>query len=141
MKIYLAARYSRIDELNKYRDDLEEAGHWVTGRWLNGNHQLGDTYDPQDAIRFALDDLEDVDRADLLICFPDEPREEMPAPSRGGMHVELGYALGRGLRVMIVGPRQNVFHFLPWIDQFDTWEECLGSSQLDLAWAHVIPHG
>lgn len=34
MRIYLAARYSRREELLGYRDDLHAAGHVVTARWV-----------------------------------------------------------------------------------------------------------
>lgn len=37
MRIYLAARYSRREELLGYRADLEAAGHIVTSRWLAGD--------------------------------------------------------------------------------------------------------
>jgi hypothetical protein len=40
--IYLAARYSRREELCGYRTDLERAGFTVTSRWLNGEHQITD---------------------------------------------------------------------------------------------------
>ena len=39
MKIYLAARYSRREELCGYRSELEAIGHTVTSRWLNGKPQ------------------------------------------------------------------------------------------------------
>lgn len=40
MKIYLAARYGRREELAGYRKELEAEGHIVTSRWLRGNHDL-----------------------------------------------------------------------------------------------------
>ena len=36
MKIYLAARYSRIEELNVYAQELRDMGYEVTSRWLLG---------------------------------------------------------------------------------------------------------
>lgn len=39
-KIYLAARYTRREELCAYRAELEQAGFTVTSRWLNGDHQI-----------------------------------------------------------------------------------------------------
>ena len=40
MRIYLAARYSRLDELNLYAQDLRSVGHTVDAKWLSGSHQL-----------------------------------------------------------------------------------------------------
>ena len=61
--------------------------------------------------KFATDDLEDVLAAEVLMAFTEEPRS---GNSRGGRHVELGIALGTGRhRIVIVGPRENVFCWLP----------------------------
>jgi len=48
MKIYLASRYSRREELCGYRTQLESMGVEVTSRWLNGAHQISDTGVPID---------------------------------------------------------------------------------------------
>lgn len=133
--IYLAGRYSRRLELSSYRDQLTELGIRVTSRWLNGAHQLDDQGHPlgDDAERmfedgsplvdhwrpkFATDDFDDVLAADTLIAFTEEPRS---GHSRGGRHVELGIALAAGKRIIVVGPRENVFCWLPQVAQFDTW--------------------
>lgn len=123
MKIYLAARYSRREELCGYRTQLEALGHTVTGRWLNGNHQIDDQGLSVEAKRsererFATEDRDDVLAAEMLIAFTEEPRS---SNSRGGRHVELGIALGRGMRVAIVGPRENVFCCLPEVEHYEQW--------------------
>lgn len=136
MKIYLAARYSRRVELCGYRETLLRSGHIVTSRWLNGEHQLsrdglklgavGEEYveagSDQEAAAlrqfFAREDMEDVRAADLVIAFTEAPRAET---SRGGRHVELGMALAWDKRIFIVGPRENVFCWLPGLVNFDTF--------------------
>jgi hypothetical protein len=70
-------------------------------------------------------DLEDVRRASICLAFT-EPREESK-PGRGGRHTELGIALALGLHVMLVGPREHVFHCLPSIEQHSSWEEARSS--------------
>ena len=40
MLIYLAARYSRLEELQGYAVDLRAIGHRVEARWLLGDHQI-----------------------------------------------------------------------------------------------------
>jgi len=142
MKIYLAARYSRRIELCRYRFQLHTLGHQVTSRWLDGAHQIGDAGQPigdagealvegdagaadvQSAIlreRFATEDVLDVQAADLLIAFTEPPRS---GASRGGRHVELGLALGQKRTVWVVGPRENIFCWLPQVRHFPTWDEC-----------------
>ena len=141
MRIYLAARYSRRDELCGYRKELIALGHEVRARWLNGKHQINDkgipvgddgeelveSGDPKldkkaAALRanFALDDWEDVGAADLLVNFTEAPRS---TASRGGRHVEFGIALALSKPVIAVGYRENIFHWLPRVRFCETWDE------------------
>ena len=140
MKIYLAARYSRIKELNGYRALLEESGYIVTSRWLNGDWQShgydayqiarGDELDlyPEKAALFAKDDVEDINAAHIILCFSEEPRTGKSG--RGGRHIELGLALALGKRAIVIGPRENVFHCLPEVEHFPTWDAFLRSQAL-----------
>ena len=134
MKFYLAARYSRRTELVAYRDDIESWGGVVTSRWLEGNHQIsdGEEANPKDARTFAVEDRDDVLAADYVIAFTEEPRA---TNSRGGRHVELGIALGAGKRVIVVGPRENVFVWLPSVKHFDGWGE-----DIEFFLGGVAPH-
>lgn len=127
MRIYLAGRYSRREELCQYRARLEDLGHRITSRWLNGNHQIDDRGlsvegAQNERVRFAEEDRTDVYAADMLIAFTEVARS---SNSRGGRHVELGMALGRGKKVVIVGPRENVFCCLPEIRIFDDFGHLL----------------
>lgn len=138
-RVYLAARYSRRLELCEYRAELEQTmGLIVTSRWLNGTHQIdrdgkpigehgenlfeNGTGETADAMRqrFVVEDVSDVYSADTLIAFTEEPRV---SNSRGGRHVELGLAIAKGLRVFVVGPRENLFCYLPEIVHVGSWEE------------------
>ena len=116
MRVYLASRHSRREELCHYRVDIENAGHVVTSRWLNGNYPETEEAERQ---RCALDDYEDVCAAEVLIAFTEPPRS---TSSRGGRHCEMGIALGRGLGVWIVGPAEHVFCCLPQVSHYETWE-------------------
>lgn len=126
--VYLAARYTRREELCAYRSDVLAAGGAVTSRWLNGAHQLLDaelmTNDDHDEKRreFALDDWVDLMAADVCVSFTEPPRSNH---SRGGRHVEFGAAYARGLRCIVVGYRENVFHCLPDVEFYETWPEAL----------------
>lgn len=137
LNFYLAARYSRREELCAYRSDLESRGHAVPARWLAGEHQVrgleaaraveADGPVPADqARRFATDDIEDLLASDVLVAFTEQPRT--PLGTRGGRHAEFGIALGlrhvgvSNRRIFVVGPIENVFHALPEVDgRFDDW--------------------
>lgn len=113
-QIYLAARYTRLGEMQQWRITLESIGHVVTSRWINGSHQIddGQTIDAtiDEKIRFATEDVEDLTSAEVVIAFTEPPRS---GHSRGGRHVELGMALALRKRVIVVGHRENVFCWLP----------------------------
>lgn len=134
-KIYLAARYSRREELCGYAEDLKRAGHSVMSRWLEGNHQIADNgmpigddgealvegfSDSEKAMflrqQFAMEDLRDIDYSEMLIAFTEPPRS---SASRGGRHVEFGYALAQNKPILIVGHKENVFCWLP--DPYLVW--------------------
>lgn len=141
--VYLAARYSRREELCGYRDQLSTLGLLVQARWLDGGHQISESGAPigeagealvegdtggssaeAAALRakFAADDWEDVTSADIVISFTEPPRSKA---TRGGRHVEFGVALARGVRVIVVGYRENIFHWLPQVEFCTTWQEAL----------------
>jgi NTP pyrophosphatase (non-canonical NTP hydrolase) len=109
MKVYLSARYARREELQRYRDHLVAEGFVVTSRWLDG--------ETEDMTENAIKDRDDVLDADVLVAFSDDPVEFSPHPyaARGGRHVEFGIAIGAGMPIVVVGPKENVFHHLGWI--------------------------
>ena len=125
--IYLAARYSRRLELLGYKTQLEEAGHEVTSRWLLGEHAALDqdwaSLPNETVAKWAEDDLEDIEEAEVFVMFTEEPGE---GGRRGGRHVEFGFALALETPIVIVGPRENTFHCSSFIEVFPTFQECLG---------------
>ncbi len=123
---YLAARYSRRDELGGYAAELNEMGIQVTSRWLVRSRQIPDdaVRDDVEARRYAREDVADIEAADILVAFTEQPRTSL---SRGGRHVELGYALAAGKRVVVVGPLEHIFCWLPQLESYDTWSQALRS--------------
>lgn len=146
-KIYLASRYSRREELCAYREQLRTIGHEVTSRWLNGSHQISDTGKPigehgeslvegdsggqsEEAQRlrmmFAIEDVSDCVNAEVCISFTEPPRS---TASRGGRHVEFGIALALKKSTIVIGYRENIFHWLPQIQFFETWDDAFSYIQ------------
>jgi hypothetical protein len=119
MKVYIAGRYSRRDELKDLSLKLEAMGIGVTSRWLNEKEPLEGGMDSKPGEWYretAIVDLEDIDRADGILLFSEDPKVGIP---RGGRQVEFGYAIGTGKQLHIIGPFENIFHFLPSVRHYD----------------------
>jgi len=125
MEVYLASRYSRHKELQGYAHELMNAGHSITSRWIWGNHQIDDEGLSVEAkrserVRFAEEDYSDLMSSEVCISFTEEPRS---TNSRGGRHVEFGMAIASNLRCVVVGPAENVFHCLPFIEIYPRFSD------------------
>jgi hypothetical protein len=125
MKIYIAGRYKKREEFLLKAEQLISLGHTITSRRLNGSHEINKHADADwQRTNFALDDWLDVISADAIINFTEEPRS---CNSRGGRHVEFGVALARSKICYIIGPRENVFHYMPEVITYDNWEDFLSN--------------
>lgn len=126
-KIYLAASYARKDEMRGVRDVLVAAGHTVTSTWIDLPDDMEcDNKDKKKRLMqeapliyqgFALQDVEDLCKADTLVMFTGDDK------STGGRHTEFGMALTRNMYIVIVGPRENVFHCIDGIYRYNSWRE------------------
>lgn len=125
-RIYLAARFSRRHELKPFAEALSAAGHQVTSRWLDSDeHHLELTGQrSSDGAAAAIRDLEDVRDATVCIAFT-EPADGRQG--RGGRHVELGAAITLGLRLIVVGEPEHIFHLLPQVELVATPQEALAT--------------
>ena len=123
--IYLAGQYARRDELRGYAGLLTMAGLTVNSRWLLEDaplhHSLED-FETEWKRLTALKDYWDIQRADTMIFFAESPENQ---PRRGGRHVEFGMALALGKKVLVVGGRENIFHFMPGVKHYETFQELL----------------
>lgn len=77
--------------------------------------------------RFALEDWDDLMRAEVCISFTEPPRK--PSTSRGGRHVEYGAALAAGLYCFVIGPQENVFHCMPGIPIYPDWQSFIEATR------------
>lgn len=115
MKFYLAARYSRYPEMQEVAARIREMGHTVTSRWIRGDHEMRDGLSMEasntERERFAKEDLHDLMQADCIVSFTEPPR--VPSVARGGRHVEFGLAYAANKLCIVIGYRENVFHYLP----------------------------
>ena len=129
-KIYLAAAYHRREDAKLARRWLTGWGHQVTSSWVWRQDDQEDEINEaameipfsSHARAIALQDLADLDEADVLLAFTERSDS---AFGRGGRHVEFGYALARNKIVVVVGPRENVFMTLPTVRLFTHFPDAL----------------
>ena len=111
MKVYLAAQYARRDELKDHAIVLRGMGVEVTSRWLEEKNPLH-TNMGDDTVEFYIEtaniDIEDIERADAVVFFSEDPTVGI---KRGGRHVEFGYAHAKQKPIYVIGPKENVFHY------------------------------
>ena len=89
-RFYFAAPYNERTLALDYAKAIEKDSGWeCSSRWLTGEH---DGVDPE---RCAVEDIDDLDMSSAVVVW-------LPRPStRGGVWVEVGYALGFGMPVAI----------------------------------------
>jgi len=143
--VYLAAPYYRKDEIQGYKDFLQDMCNVeVTARWMEEAHAPTTQMSEVGVdlhILYARNDLEDVYLADMVVSFT-EPLEYgeraitydfYNRAKRGGRHVEFGFGLALGREMVIVGPRENIFHNLPGVKQYDTFEDFVANHKMRVA--------
>ena len=123
--VYLAAAYNAQELMRFYAVGLSEMGYEVTSRWILGQHDTPpDGIEPGSIAHHAWaanDDLADIDRAATVILFTAWPS------TKGGRHVEFGYALATGKKIVVIGERESVFHSLPQVAWFPAWADYVQS--------------
>lgn len=106
MKIYVAGSSSERARASSFMDHARLFGHTVTFDWVRAMRATEDEFadlrewELPEGVRMdaALADLGAVGISDLLVVLV----PEFHNPSRG-VWVELGYAIGRGIPVWVVG--------------------------------------
>jgi len=107
MKVYLAHNFEARDWLKvTIKPALEAVGHEVTSRWITDDSHL-QTFDDD---RSARADLEDIDKADVLILFTDQYGSRPPR----GKFFEFGYAYADEKICILLGEdtKSSVFYRL-----------------------------
>ena len=126
LKVYLAAAMSRRDEMRAVAVDLERMGIEITSRWLREEPISGIKYTKIARRKsWALKDLKDVRKADILVRFTDD-LSKPTVPSRlatGSRMFEMGVAYEREMPVVVVGGFQPIFDYLPKIVHVRTLDE------------------
>lgn len=119
MRIYIAAKYSRREELRGLLARVEALGHECTSTWIRN----GEDSEAQWRESAELD-VADVRRAEALL-FVGQPRGS--ENRGGGRWFEFGLAWGAGKRCLAVidGGHESVFTHLPGVEVYDSTEDAL----------------
>jgi hypothetical protein len=115
MKIYIAARFEKREEIRELHRMLEARGHEISGDWTT--HRPIKPYEahPELAEQYAVEDIDGVKKSDVFILLTDE--------AGTGMYVELGAALfsnsktGKPKIYVVGGSLTSVFHFHPAVNR------------------------
>lgn len=105
MKIYVASAYTDHARASSAADRLRAAGHTITFDWMAIARQHPDDSAVQDDYfrsRCALEDLHGVREADCVLLLTPERRDQ-----GCGCWIEMGYALGHGIPVLLAGAQAN----------------------------------
>jgi hypothetical protein len=125
IRVYLAGHYSRKNAIRRAAFDLTTADVEVVSTW----HE--EKFAPNVSIvsisdsflrRAAKRDRRELRQATHFVFFSVDPDFRF---TRGGHCWENGYADGLGLKVVVVGPRQHIFHYLKGRKHISTWEHAL----------------
>ena len=113
IRVYVAARFAKKDFVAETVTTLEKHGFVVVSTWHL--EQVKSSVNLEDLsldyhIETATRDLQEIKSADVILSFSESPNEPHV---RGGRHVEFGYGLALKKFMVVVGPRENIFHCLP----------------------------
>lgn len=130
MKVYVAGLWENRKHIAEEAELIKRAGHTITSRWLGEDGGLDGMGDETT----AMADLEDIDRADVVVSYTLKRGTQFV---RGGRHVEFGYGLAKGKKVIVIGDLENIFHNHPKVRQYATTVDWLESWHED---PPPVPH-
>ncbi|MCB9798274.1 hypothetical protein H6758_00945 [Candidatus Nomurabacteria bacterium] len=130
MRIYVAGRYKKLEEIRKIYKILEEKKHTITNKWTE-QHSIKPYQDNMDKVaQYLSEDFDGIDAADLFVLLA-----EYAADARG-CHIELGYALRKrqiqgSPKIFVVYPQDNpsLFYLHANITLVDSFEKFLESME------------
>jgi len=127
--VYLASRFSRQATLRRIRRQLEAENEGLTitvkARWLENERPENPTEEffmsTEGKLRYQQD-FEDIASSDILVADMTEGLGR-----RGGVMIEIGYALGLGKKVILVGGNPILFGVFGnvFVKSFPDWQTAI----------------
>src|SRR5688572_24206659 len=100
VKIYVATSFKCQKEFHEFREKLEANGHTISHDWTKEDaSKVPEDERPAYLDRCARADLKGVYDADVVVL--------LAKPKMAGAFVELGYALGVGKPILVVGAKDK----------------------------------
>lgn len=120
MKIYLASGFSHRYILQEEAEHLRLLGHEITSSWiwLEGRPSREDPGFQAFAEEIAARNVSELTQSGWVIVDANGIRPS----NNGGVHFELGWAIGAGRRAVLIGPRGNTFHWFHGIERHEDWK-------------------
>jgi hypothetical protein len=122
-RIALMARLGRRPEMREIAKRLEKLGHKTCSSWV-WNDSEDDGLTIAEKLGVAITNADNLESAGVAIAFTESPPMP-PGSERGGRHADFGYALAVCKRVLVCGPRENIAHWHPKVEQVDSVAELL----------------
>lgn len=114
-KYYIAGKYTAKERLREQRDEMVRRGHFITSGWLDHDKVEAEVSE-EELLEEANKDLQDVLSSDVLII------DTFDESVTGGREVEMGFAFGYYIPVVVIGPIRNIFHHRAH-EHYTSWEE------------------
>jgi len=126
-KIYIAASFHGAARIFEEAEVLADLGHIITGVWFQSFDPLEKMWDGNFGGRIAevmaLRDFSGIDRAKIVII------DTLEESSSGGRNVELGYALAKDKRIILIGEPTTIFFSLI-RESYETWDQFHAESDI-----------
>ena len=121
LKVYISSPYSLKETVRKEAAELTALGIECVSSWILEPHSptapMSDL-SPEQARTYAVQDVKDVESADVFVFHNDLTGKII----RAGRVVEMGVAISRGIPILVVGTAfENIFHWLPQVTHFSEW--------------------
>ncbi len=116
LRVYTASKITTADFWRKLHADWPHV--YFHARWLKHN-AIGTTPSRENAVKFWVEDEEDIKKADVLMIWG-KPGEHL----RGAL-VEAGIAIASGIPVIVVGdhPDYGTWQWHPGVTHVDDFEQ------------------
>ena len=134
MKFYIAARFSKKEQVREIYKKLAEKGHEVHTDWTVHKPIYPYSSDKKLASQYAQEDLNGASGCDVFVLLADEFSDSGPNKNSTGrgMFIEFGAAILSSIlngspRVFVIGPDNDkaIFHFHPNVTRKNTIDEVL----------------
>ena len=124
MKIYLAARFDKKQEVRDLYERFKKLGYEISADWTLHKPIKPYKNNPETARDYSIEDIDAVRNCDVFILMTDE--------AGTGMYVELGAAISSNLehgkpKIYVIGEHtsRSMFYFHPSVNRRKTIDDVL----------------